>query len=436
MGRPGHYDIAILGAGVLGTSTAYLLSLGFKGSIAVIDKEPFAGEHTSTRNTGVIHRPFYLDPDKKAVFAKSAQDSYPLWKELATRFNLPWNQVGTLEVATREEDMGILPKYEKWASENGMESSEIQLFNGEELKSYEPEVRGYGAILSKTDTAVSFGSFTKKLMEIAQKNGVTFLHDTNVETVSETGEGVTLKGTEGKNEVEYETDFLVNASSGSSLKFSHQLGYSKEYAVLHFRGDYWIVSEDFKMKAKHNIYTVPKHKKYPFLDPHFILRHDGSREVGPTASLVSSPYDYTDSPDEHSLLMKILEKPSFPKIKLAVNPEFINLVRTEWRSSRSKNAMSKRVRDFIPSLEDKFLQGHGLSGVRNSLVDRNGFVPEAIIEKGERSMHILNFNSPGATGAPAYAMHILKTAETHGFLKLKESRSTGLLWEEYYNKSL
>ena len=431
-----EFDIVIVGAGVLGSAIAYELSLAFTGRIAVIEKEDVAGKHTSTRNTGVIHRPFYLDPSSKAVFAKSAQDSYPLWMEIANRFNLPWNQVGTLEVATREEDLGLLSKYEKWACENGMYRSEFQLFNGEELRSYEPEVKGFGAILSKTDTAVSFGLFTKKLMEIAQKNGVTFLHDTKVETVSETGDGVTLKGTEGNGKVEYQTDFLVNASSGSSLKFSHQLGYSKEYAVLHFRGDYWKVSNDFKMKAKHNIYTVPKHKKYPFLDPHFILRHDGSREVGPTASLVSSPYDYTDSPDEHSLLMKILEKPSIPKIKLAVNPEFINLVRTEWRSSRSKNAMSKRVRGFIPSLEDKFLLGHGLSGVRNSLIDRNGFVPEAIIEKGKRSMHILNFNSPGATGAPAYAMHILKTAETQDFLKLNESRGTGLLWEEYYNNSL
>lgn len=431
-----HFDAVIIGAGVLGTSTAYMLSLGFRGSIAVVDKEPRPGEHTSTRNTGVIHRPFYLDPDKKAVFSKSAQDSYPMWKDLATKFGLPWNQAGTLEIATREEDTKILPKYEKWAEKSGMESSEIQLFNDEELKKYEPGVKGYGAILSKTDSCVEFGAFTRKVMEMAQVNGITFIPEYRVEDVSVSKGKVNIRGSSGNNSLHITSDFVINTASGDSLRIAHQLGLARGYAVLHFRGDYWTVDEKFKLRVKHNIYTVPKHKKYPFLDPHFILRYDGTREVGPTASLVGSPYDYTDSPDRHSLIGKIFEKPSLPKLKLAVNPEFLNLVRTEWRSSRSEGAMAKRVRQFIPSLEDKYLLNHGLSGVRNSLIDKTGFVPEAVVETGEQSLHVLNYNSPGATGAPAYAIHILKTAESQGFLKLESIKDKELPWNDYFKRSL
>ncbi len=435
MAESRQFDVAVIGAGVLGTSLAYFLSLGFRGSIAVFEKENIPGTHTSTRNTGVIHRPFYLDPEKKAVFAKSAQDSFPLWKNLAEKFDLPWNQAGTLEIATREEDIDVLDKYSKWTERNGMDPSEVQLFDQKQLKEYEPNVTGHGAILSKTDSCVEFGSFTKKVMELAIENGVTFVPDCRIADISESADGTVITGNLSGREKRFNASYVINAASGDSLRLAHQLGLARNYAVLHFRGDYWTVDSSFKLKVRHNIYTVPKHRKYPFLDPHFILRYDGSREVGPTASLVGSPYDYTDSPDRHSLAMKILESPSTPKLKLAVNPEFLNLVRTEWRSSRSKTAMARRVRQFIPSLEDRYLLQHGLSGVRNSLIDRTGFVPEAVLERGQNSLHVLNFNSPGATGAPAFAMHVLKTIESSGFLKLQRCELKGRPWEAYFNKS-
>lgn len=431
-----HFDVSIIGAGVLGSSVAYLLSLGFKGSVAVFEKENQPGTHSSARNTGVIHRPFYMDPEKKAIFAKTAQDSFPLWKDLATRFGLPWNQAGTLEIATREEDVGVLDKYAKWADTNEMESSEIQLFNREQLKGYEPSVNGYGAILSKTDACVDFGIFTKKVMELATTNGVAFIPDCRITEIAETGDGTVFTGITDGQKKQFSTSLLINAASGDSLRLAHQLGLAKKYASLHFRGDYWTVDGNFGRNIKHNIYTVPRHRKYPFLDPHFILRHDGTREVGPTASLVGSPYDYTDSPDKHSLAKKIFERPSSPKLKLAVNPEFLNLVRTEWKSSRSKSAMAKRVRQFIPSLDDRYLVKHGLSGIRNSLIDKSGFVPEAVLERGDNSLHILNFNSPGATGSPAFAMHLLKILEEAGSIELESKVNKELPWGEYLYKSL
>jgi L-2-hydroxyglutarate oxidase len=57
-----HFGIVILGAGILGVSIAYWLSELSDASIAILDKETKIAQHSSSRNTGVIHRPFYLDP--------------------------------------------------------------------------------------------------------------------------------------------------------------------------------------------------------------------------------------------------------------------------------------------------------------------------------------------------------------------------------------
>ncbi len=48
------FDLAIIGGGILGASTAYLLS-SFSGlRILLVEKEMSAGLHSSTRNTGPI----------------------------------------------------------------------------------------------------------------------------------------------------------------------------------------------------------------------------------------------------------------------------------------------------------------------------------------------------------------------------------------------
>ena len=416
-----QYDIAIVGAGVLGSAIAYEISLVFPGKVAVIEKEAAAGRHTSTRNTGVIHRPFYLDPVKKKLFAESSQVSFRMWKSLAERYGLPWMENGTLEIATREEDIKSVESYSQWAISNGMNPDEFRIFDMKELARYEPLVNGYGAFLSVTDACVSFGAFTEKIMDMAISNGVEFISGYSVAEAMETNDGIIIRASGAKGEVEIRAGFMINCSGGDSLPIAHSMHLARRYAVLHFRGDYWVVGDDYPGKMRHNIYTVPKHKKFPFLDPHFILRQDGSRELGPNAALVATPYDYSDQPDSGSLFLKLLERPTLPKLKLLTNSEFISLVRSEWKSSRSKDEMAKRVREFIPGLDTSYINGRGLSGVRNSLIDSGGFVPEAVMEQSNHSMHILNYNSPGATGAPGFALYVIRTLNDSGKIALRGS---------------
>src|SRR5213593_3830735 len=63
------WDVTIVGGGILGTSFAYWLANRYDGRIAVLEKESQVAMHTSRRNTGVVHRPFYLDPVGRKIFA-------------------------------------------------------------------------------------------------------------------------------------------------------------------------------------------------------------------------------------------------------------------------------------------------------------------------------------------------------------------------------
>src|SRR6266566_6893380 len=170
--NPGHlplqrtmepWDVTVIGGGILGTSFAYWLAHRYEGRIAVLEKESQVAQHTSRRNTGVVHRPFYLDPDERKIFARSSQAAYGMWKSYAKERGLPWSPVTTLEAATRDADMNRVEKYYHWGLENGMREDELEVLTAEEVRKLEPHVKSHGAIWSKTDTSVDYPSFTRSL---------------------------------------------------------------------------------------------------------------------------------------------------------------------------------------------------------------------------------------------------------------------------------
>src|SRR6266566_780750 len=373
------WDVVIIGGGILGTSVSYWIGNQYEGRVAVLEKEQDVAVHTSRRYTGVVHRPFYLDPVKRRIFARCSHAAYGMWKSYAKERNLPWNPVTTLEVASRPEDLKRIEKYYHWGVQNGMGEDELEVLTSEEVRKLEPHVRGHGAIWSKTDTSVDYRAFTKSLRTDAESEGVKFLTGIEVGSVKVAGDLLEIKPT--RNAIEpVRARFLINCAGGSSLRIAHMLGLGTQYCDLNFRGEYWEIGNEWTYLATRNIYTVAQHPELPFLDPHWIVRADGRREIGPNAVPVSGPYTYRgffDSPKE--LSSKLLEVPLRNKLRLLVNPDFVALAAEEGASSVSKRVMAKRAQEFLPSLRVQYLVRPGTAGVRASVVDRGGnFVKEAI----------------------------------------------------------
>lgn len=410
-----RYNIAIVGAGVIGSSIAYILSAFSNLKVVLIEMESSPAVHTSSRNTGVIHRPFYLNPEKKFIFARSSQYSYEMWKELAIKYNLPWKENGTIEVATTDHDWDTIENYKIYSEKNGIKQNEFKILNKDEIKELEPKVDAEMAFYSKTDTNVSFGSFTRKLVDLSINAGLDVLFNSKIISIDDLN-GNLLLSNNGK-EKRISSDLIINASGGGSLRIAKSINLANKYSVLHFRGDYWRLRQDNNLNISHNIYSVPQHLKYPFLDPHFIVRPDGVKEIGPNAHLVGSPYGYRKGDlNRRNRYNDLLSLPLLPKLKLFTNLEFLSMVRKEWKSSTFQGEMIKRVKKFIPEINENMISGSGLSGVRHSLIDNKGFVPEVIIETGQHSIHILNFNSPGATGSPAFSCYLIEQMIRNGLL--------------------
>src|SRR5207245_6906266 len=106
------------------------------------------------------------------------------------------------------------------------------------------------------------------------------------------------------------------------------------------------------------------------------------------------------------------------KIGLLYGPDFSDLAGQGCLGSSSKGERARRAREFIPEMKVKYLTKPGIAGVRAQVIDRKGnFIKEAIELHGLRSYHITNYNSPGATGSPAFAAWLVNRLGLGGHLE-------------------
>ena len=425
-----RWDVSIIGGGVLGACLAYWLGQRYDARVAVLEREDDVAAHASGRNTGVVHRPFYLDPVKAGLFARVAQASFPLWRDFAKLHALPWEEVGTLKVAMEPEEVPSLEKNVAFARANGMEDREFELLDRRGVEAIEPNVRCEGGLLVKTDAVVDYRAFTEAVRADAQASGVVFFTTADVRRIERKADHLVLRT---QNDWEgFETRYLVNCAGGGAIDIAHAMGVGPEYADLHFRGEYWSVGRRAASLAARNVYTVPKSPDLPFLDPHWIVRPDGRREVGPNAVPVPTLDAYEGFFDAlPQWPAKILEAPISNKLRLTLSRTFLTLSAREFLSSLSRFEMARRVRRFLPRLREADLTSRSMAGIRSPVVDRRGnLVKEAIELPGPMSYHILNFNSPGATGAPAYTAYLADRLAARGdFDHLKRAMKKPTAWD-------
>jgi len=143
------YDVAVIGAGAIGTSSAYYnAKAGVK--VILIDGGDIA-DSTSSRSDGNI-----LVCDKQpgfdARFAKASQDMFPgLSDELS--YDIEWTQKGSLYLIEGPEEYAIAEQFCKDMRESGID---MRMLNHEEVIADEPYLARdvYGGLETMTDGSV------------------------------------------------------------------------------------------------------------------------------------------------------------------------------------------------------------------------------------------------------------------------------------------
>jgi glycerol-3-phosphate dehydrogenase len=113
------YDVAIVGAGVVGCALAYKLSR-FQLRVLLVHKNYDVGEGSSKGNSAIVHTGFDATPG--SLESKMVTEASRQWPALAEKLKIPYDPCGAVLLAIDDEQGGQLPKIHQKSLDRGRAS--------------------------------------------------------------------------------------------------------------------------------------------------------------------------------------------------------------------------------------------------------------------------------------------------------------------------
>ena len=115
-----QYDITIIGAGIVGLSSAFkILSQKPDVKLLILEKEPGVGMHQTGNNSGVIHSGIYYRPG--SLRALNCINGYKQLLEFSDKEGIPYELCGKIIVATNHNEKAILKTLFDRGKKNGLD---------------------------------------------------------------------------------------------------------------------------------------------------------------------------------------------------------------------------------------------------------------------------------------------------------------------------
>ena len=148
------YDIAIIGAGVVGTQIARNFSK-YDLKTVLLEKESDVAMGTTKANSGIVHAGF--DCQSGTMMADLNVKGCRMMEEVATTLHVPYEKNGSLVVAFSEEEMETIKELYDRGITNGLTEDELQIIDREKLMELEPHIadNAVGALYAPTAGIVS-----------------------------------------------------------------------------------------------------------------------------------------------------------------------------------------------------------------------------------------------------------------------------------------
>lgn len=362
MKRP-NYDVAIIGAGVIGGMLARALSK-YQISVALLEKEHDVACGASKANSGIVHGGF--DPEPGTHKAVLNAPGIALLYQAAEELNVPYRKNGSMVCAFGAEEEPALRELYQRGLANGV--TDMELLRGDEARAMEPNLSPDITAVLRIPTAGIICPYQLTIAAVgnAMDNGVSLYRDFAVSSI-EHGEHFTIRAQNGE---AVTAGYLVNCAGGQSDHIAAMAG-DGFFTIMPRAGEYMLLDRAVGNLVSHTIFQVPsKAGKGVLVSP----TADGNLLIGPTATPVATSADTQTTADGLQTALRLAQK-SVP----SVSPRSVITSFTGVRAS-------ERNGDFI---------------LQNSSV-----VP--------RLTHVAAIDSPGLSCAAAIAEHVTELLRQNG----------------------
>ena len=383
------YDVAVVGAGIVGLSTA--LKLQEKGKkVLVLDKEKSPGLHQSGRNSGVIHSGIYYKPQSfKSDLCIRGRE---LLIDLMNNENIPHRIEGKIVV---DNDIEKIITLNKRAEELNMDG--VRVLERNEILSFEPSCKFKSALYVPQAGVVDYKVVSEMIAKKFLSLGGTIKYFQKIKTINTENN---LKVLTSDSET-FKSEFLINCAGLFSDTVAELDNIKPDLRIIPFRGEYYVLSQEKAHLVNNMIYPISD-PNLPFLGIHLTKTVDGQIEAGPNAVLAFAKEGYKWSNINISEFMKTISYKGMWKL----GKQYLGTGVSEMYRSLNKRVFLKEILNYIPDVRLSDLKPR-VAGVRAQAVSSNGdLIDDFVFADGNNSLHVLNAPSPAATASLAIGEYI------------------------------
>ena len=367
-----RYDLAIVGAGIIGLATAREL-LGRRPGmrVAVVDGADDVGTGQTGHNSGVIHAGIYYKPGslKARLCVDGAARMYAFCEERGIRVD----RCGKVIVALDESELGRLDELERRGRANGVPG--LRRLTGAQITEIEPHCTGIAGLHSPNTGIVDFSAVARALADDVRAAGGEILLGRAVTAVARDDGQVRLDG------AQVAARHAVFCAGAQASRLAVAAGAPEDPRIVPFRGQYLSLRPPARELVRGLIYPVPD-PDLPFLGVHLTRHITGDVLLGPSAMLVGG-----------------LRWPGTWRVVR----RFWRTGVQELRMAASRRAFVAACARYVPELSVGDVEG-GPAGVRAQAVGRDGsLVDDFVFSEAAGTLHVRNAPSPAATSSLAIA---------------------------------
>lgn len=338
----------IVGAGIVGLHMANATrELGH--DVYVLDAAPYLGEHTSGRNSGVIHAGIFYQPGsfKERMCLEGNRLTYEWLKKL----NVDHRACGKFVIPEPGQEDDFEPFFEKV---NRLPIPKPVIKSKDKMAREEPALRRTRAIFIPATGIMDAGGYVKNLAAYLEQKQVVIVLNCRVTGVREN------KLITNRDNIPY--DLAINCAGLFADEIAQMTGLT-EYTIRPNRGDYFVMNT---CPVNRPVYHLP-YQSAQGLGVHLTPTLDNQLLVGPNHFFIKEKQDY----EPHSEIA----------------------------------AFKKAVTFYLPAIKDPHLTV-AYAGNRPKLYRNGKPLPEFTFVKKNNWIHLLGIESPGLTAAPALAKHL------------------------------
>jgi L-2-hydroxyglutarate oxidase LhgO len=199
-------DCAVIGAGVIGLAVARRLALAGR-EVIVLESEASIGNHTSSRNSEVIHGGIYY-PTGSLRTRMCVAGKLALYRYCAER-GVNHRRIGKVIVATADDEVPTLHKYRHQAEHNGV--TDLRWLSAADVHALEPNVRAVAGLLSPSTGIIDSHALMLAYQADAESRGACVVFASPVVGGTTTNDGTVLE-IGGADPIRLRAQLVVNAA--------------------------------------------------------------------------------------------------------------------------------------------------------------------------------------------------------------------------------